>query len=113
EQVFLFLGRLVECLEALAHDDVTGRACARLLAGVLDLDVVGEQAVADRGAGFGLDDGAIRAQFDVRQDDDLGHREISLTLRPASADRMLLSMRRAANSSLTCARRSMPDLIAR
>src|SRR5690554_2432842 len=113
EQVFLFLGGFVERVEALAHDDVAGRARAGLLARVLDVDVVGEQAVADAGAGLGLDDGAVRAKLDVRQDDDLGHGTISLTLRPASADRMLWSMRRAAKPSVARVRCSMPALMAR
>ena len=48
EQVVLVFLRRRERVEALAHDDVAGGAGAGLLAGVLDLDAVLEQVVADR-----------------------------------------------------------------
>jgi hypothetical protein len=40
---------------------------------MLDLDAIGEQGVADGVAGLGFDDGAFGAEFDVGQDDELGH----------------------------------------
>ena len=78
-----------------------------------DVDAVLEQAVADGGAGRSLDDATVGAELDVGQDDDLGHgywirgiqSSSSSTLWPASTERMLLSMRRAAKASVTCDKR--------
>ena len=44
-----------------------------LFAGVFDLDAVGQQGIADGVAGFGFDHGAFGAEFDVGQNDELGH----------------------------------------
>ena len=73
EQVFLVLVHLVERAEALAHDHVAGGAGAAHVAGVLDVDVVVQQRLADRGAGGRLDLGALRAVLGMGQDLDDGH----------------------------------------
>jgi hypothetical protein len=52
---------------------VAGGAGARFLAGVLDVDVVVQQDIANGFARFRLDDGAFGAQLGVGQDDDLWH----------------------------------------
>jgi len=73
EQIILFFGGRFQRIEAFAHDDVAGGAGAGLFAGVLDLDPIGEQGVTDGFAGLGVDHGAIGAEFDVGQYDELGH----------------------------------------
>ncbi|OMP13257.1 hypothetical protein COLO4_01995 [Corchorus olitorius] len=75
EQILFLLGRLIQRIEALAHDHVAGRAGARLLACMLDLDVSAQQRIADGRAGLGFDHGPFRAVFDVRKDDDVWHEE--------------------------------------
>src|ERR1700710_746270 len=74
EQVFLALLRLVERLQPAPHDHVAGGAGAAHLAGVLDVDVVVEQGLADRGAGRRADLGALRAVLGMGKDLDRGHR---------------------------------------
>src|SRR5206468_5464915 len=73
EQFVLFFLRTIQRLEALAHDHVTGGAGAGFLAGVLDLDAVLEQVVADGLARLGLDDGAAGTELFVREDGDARH----------------------------------------
>jgi hypothetical protein len=52
---------------------VAGGAGADAVAGVLDLDVVVEQDVADLLAGWGFEHSAVRAEHRVWEDDDLWH----------------------------------------
>ena len=52
EQIVLALLDLVEGIEPLAHDAVTGRAGTAHVAGMLDLDAVVQQGLADRSAGW-------------------------------------------------------------
>src|SRR6185312_7317845 len=70
EQVVFLLGCRLERVETLAHDHVARGARTALLAGVLDLDAMVEERVADRAARRGLDLLALRAERLVRQ-----HRE--------------------------------------
>ena len=102
----------VERVEALAHDHVAGGAGAGFLAGMLDLDAVREQQVAERLAGGRLDVIALRAQRGVRQDGELRHRGSAMDL-PASARRTLAFMRRAANASVARLSASLAALMAR
>ena len=75
EQVFLDFFRLGQRIETFAHDDMAGGAGAGFFAGVLDVDVVAEQRIADRNAGRGIDHRAVGTQFDMGKYDDLGHRD--------------------------------------
>ena len=98
---------LSDC-KAFAHDHVAGGAGAAHVAGVLDVDVVVQQRLADRGAGRRADLGALRAVFGVRQDFDDGHgwqyavRWFAMFL-PARACWMPRFMRAAAKASVPLA----------
>src|SRR5205085_3356402 len=74
EEIVLLVGRRVEGLVALAHDDMAGRAGAAFLARVLDLDAVVEERIADGGARRHLDLGALGTERLVRQDLETSHR---------------------------------------
>src|SRR5512135_2639792 len=81
EQIILFFGGRCQRIEAFPHDDMAGGAGAGFLAGVFDLDAVGEQGVADGFAWFGVDHGALWAEFDVGQYDELRHGFMFVRLR--------------------------------
>src|SRR5438093_1034100 len=68
EQIVLVFARGIERGESVAHDHVTGGAGAGFFAGVLDLDSVVEQIVANGNAAFPLDGRTFRTDFGVRQD---------------------------------------------
>jgi hypothetical protein len=80
EHVFFFFFLLVQRVEAFAHDHVAGGAGAHAVAGVLDLDVVFEQDVADRLAGLAVENGAFGAEDGMGEDDDLWHFFTSLVI---------------------------------
>jgi hypothetical protein len=73
EQVFFSFFRLIQAAKTLAHDHVTGGASAAHVAGVLDVDVVVEQGLADAGARRRCDFCASRTVFRMRQYFDDGH----------------------------------------
>ena len=70
--VFGLLGRR-QRVQPLAHDHVTGRAGARQLARVLDLDAVLQQRATQVGARFDVELESARTEMFMGQDRDLGH----------------------------------------
>jgi hypothetical protein len=68
---------------------------------MLDFDSLLQEVIEQRHAFLTLESLTFRADLGVRKNDDLGHRDdqVSASTRlPASAARMLRSIRRAANS---------------
>src|SRR2546421_1089474 len=109
--LLLFLGGL-ERLEPFPQDHVAGGARRLLLAGMLDVDMVLEQRVADGLALRRLDLRALRTDRVPGQHLQIRHQRLPI-LRPASARRIPSSMRRAANSSVARFSASLACLIAR
>lgn len=65
QQVFLALFGRVQCVVTLAHDDMASGAGADLVAGMIDINIMIEQVVADGHAFFGFKCCAVRAEFYV------------------------------------------------
>lgn len=73
EQIFFIFAHFAKRIEAVAHDDVACGASERLIARMLDFDVVIEQRRADGYAGRSVKLRAVGAEFGVREDFDNGH----------------------------------------
>jgi hypothetical protein len=54
---------------------MAGGAGAGFLTGMLDIDVIIEQGIANRDAGGGIDHSTIGTQLDMGKNDYLGHRD--------------------------------------
>lgn len=77
EQVLLLLLDLVQTGVALAHDDVTGRASATHITGVLNGNVVIQQRLANARARRGADGCPLWAEFGMGQNGNRGHSAVS------------------------------------
>ena len=73
QQILLCLLGRRQRVEALPQDDVTGRAGARLLAGVRQIDAMRQGRIANGGSRLDLEHGTLWADLDVGQKDEFGH----------------------------------------
>ena len=73
EQIFFIFAHFAKRIEAVAHDDVACGASERLIARVLNFDVVIEQRGAHGNAGRSVELRTVGAEFGVREDFDNGH----------------------------------------
>ena len=73
KQIVFFIAGWVQRFKALPNNHVAGGASAGLITSVVYVDVVIEQHIANGLAAVGLNGGAIWAQFDVGQYDNLWH----------------------------------------
>ena len=73
QQIVFLIARWIQRFRALPNNDVAGGASAGLIARVVYVDVVIEQHVANGVATIGLYGGAIGAEFDVGQYNNLWH----------------------------------------
>ena len=73
EQIFFIFAHFAKRIEAVAHDDVACGASERLIASVLNFNIVIKQRRADGYAGRSVKLRAVGAEFGVREDFDNGH----------------------------------------
>lgn len=73
KQILFIFAHFAKRVEALAHDDVACGASERLIAGVLNFDVVIKERRAHGNAGRSVKLRAVGAEFGVREDFDNGH----------------------------------------
>jgi hypothetical protein len=73
QQIVFFIARWVQRFKPFPNNDVAGGASAGLIASVVYVYVVIEQHIANRFAAIGLYGGAIWAEFNVGQYDNLWH----------------------------------------
>jgi hypothetical protein len=86
KQIFFVFIELIERVEALSHDNVAGSTGAAHVAGVLDVDAVLQQHLANAVARIGFDFCAVGADFYMGEDFDDGHDVYKVsTVLPVSA----------------------------
>ena len=73
QEIFLeILGRL-ETVETIPYNHMTSGACAGLLTGMVDRNVILQKRIADRLARLGVNDCAVRTKLHMGKHDKCGH----------------------------------------